>query len=55
VFKTVIEANHVFKKDDILEGFRLTEEDEHVIRKLAKDENIGEKVSRAVNGSIALD
>jgi DNA replication licensing factor MCM2 len=52
VFKTVIEANHVFKKDDILEGFRLTEEDEHVIRKLAKDENIGEKIIQSMAPSI---
>lgn len=44
VFKTYIEANYVYKKENIYDSFRLTEEDEREIRKLAKDEYIGEKV-----------
>jgi DNA replicative helicase MCM subunit Mcm2 (Cdc46/Mcm family) len=45
VFKTVIEANYVYKRDDIYQSFQLTEEDEKQIRQLAKDPHIGEKVN----------
>jgi DNA replication licensing factor MCM2 len=44
VFKTVIEANYIHKRDDIYQSFQLTEEDEKQIRQLAKDPHIGEKV-----------
>ena len=40
----MIEANYIHKKDDVFDNFKLTEEDEHIIRKLAKDDKIGEKV-----------
>ncbi len=40
VFSTVIEANHVNKKEDLFAAFRLTEEDERAMRSLARDERI---------------
>ena len=44
MFKTLIYANHVFKKEDVYDSFHLTEEDEHAIRQLAQDPRVGEKV-----------
>ena len=41
VFATVLEANHIAKRDDAYAAFRLTEEDEHEIRALARDDRIG--------------
>lgn len=46
VFQTVIEANFVAKKEDLFASFRLTEDDEREIRKLAKDDHIGERVRK---------
>jgi DNA replication licensing factor MCM2 len=44
VFKTVIEANYILKPQDAYESFRLTDADEKLIRDLAKDPAIGDKV-----------
>lgn len=44
VFATIIEANYISKREDVFASFRLTEEDEQQILKLAKDPHIGEKV-----------
>jgi DNA replication licensing factor MCM2 len=52
VFKTLIEANHVHKREDIYEAFRLTEDDENTIRKLAKDPHIGERIMESIAPSI---
>ena len=45
VFATVIEANHIAKKDDKMAVASLTDEDVKVIVQLSKDERIGERVS----------
>ena len=45
VFATVIHANHVTKKDDKMAVASLTDEDIRVIHALAREENIGERVS----------
>eukprot|EP01133_Synstelium_polycarpum_P003989 gene3989-4619_t len=52
VFATVIEANYLNKKEDLLASFILTEEDEREIRKLAKDDNIGQKIIASIAPSI---
>jgi DNA replication licensing factor MCM2 len=44
VFRTIIEAVNVTKKEDSMSSFRLTAEDEEMIRELAKDDRIGERV-----------
>lgn len=44
VFKTSIEANYIFKEQDLFESFRLTDKDEKQIRQFAKDPRVGEKV-----------
>ncbi len=44
MFATLIEANYISKKEDFFASFRMTEDDEREIRRLAKDERIGEKV-----------
>jgi len=45
VFATVIQANHITKKDDKLAVSNLTDEDIKAIVQLSKDERIGERVS----------
>jgi DNA replication licensing factor MCM2 len=52
VFATILEANNVIKSHDQLAGFRLTEEDEHEIRKLSKDPQIVDKVINSIAPSI---
>ncbi|CAH0051543.1 unnamed protein product [Clonostachys solani] len=52
VFATILEANNVVKSHDQLAGFRLTEEDEHEIRKLSRDPNVIEKVINSMAPSI---
>lgn len=44
VFATVIQANHISKKDDKLAAASLTDEDIRAIVQLSKDERIGERV-----------
>ena len=45
VFATILEANHISKKEDEFASFRLTEEDQKKIRSLSRDERIGRRVS----------
>ncbi|KAL2205499.1 MCM-domain-containing protein [Sarocladium strictum] len=52
VFATILEANNVVKSHDQLAGFRMTEEDEHKIRALARDPNIVDKVINSMAPSI---
>ena len=52
VFATIIEANHVSKKDDIYSPFRLTEDDETKIRELSKDPQIVQKIVSSIAPSI---
>ncbi len=52
VFSTVLEANHINKKEDLFAAFRLTEEDEKMIRNLAKDERISKRIIKSIAPSI---
>ncbi|CAI9275262.1 unnamed protein product [Lactuca saligna] len=52
VFATVIEANHVTKKQDLFSAYKLTEEDKQEIHKLAKDPRIGERIVKSIAPSI---
>ncbi|KAH8108108.1 MCM-domain-containing protein [Cristinia sonorae] len=52
VFSTIIEANHVNKKEDQFAAFRLTEEDEREIRKLAQDDRIRRRIIKSIAPSI---
>ncbi|KAI0768718.1 MCM-domain-containing protein [Trametes elegans] len=52
VFSTILEANHVNKKEDQFAAFRLTEEDEKEIRALARDERIRKRIIKSVAPSI---
>ena len=45
VFATVIQANHIAKKDDKMAVAALTDEDVKAIVQLSKDERIAERVS----------
>lgn len=44
VFATVIEANHICKKEDAFASFRLNEEDTNAIQNLSKDDRIIQRV-----------
>ncbi|THG95559.1 hypothetical protein EW026_g6122 [Hermanssonia centrifuga] len=52
VFSTIIEANHVNKKEDQFAAFRLTEEDEKEIRALARDDRIRKRIIKSIAPSI---
>ncbi|KAJ4361348.1 MCM DNA helicase complex subunit [Ascochyta clinopodiicola] len=52
VFATILEANYVVKSHDQLAGFRLTDENEREIRRLAKDPKIVDKVIDSIAPSI---
>lgn len=52
VFSTLIEANHVNKKEDLFAAFRLTEEDEKQMRTLARDERIRKRIVKSIAPSI---
>lgn len=52
VFATVLEANHVAKRDDAYAAFRMTEEDEQAIQALARDPNIGRRIRKSIAPSI---
>ncbi|EFX02877.1 DNA replication licensing factor mcm2 [Grosmannia clavigera kw1407] len=52
VFATILEANNVVKAHDQLAGFRLTEEDEQAIRKLARDPQVVDKLIASIAPSI---
>jgi len=44
VFATVIQSNHISKRDDKMAASSLTDEDIKAIVQLSKDERIGERV-----------
>jgi DNA replicative helicase MCM subunit Mcm2 (Cdc46/Mcm family) len=52
VFATVIEANHISKKEDHFSSVRLTEDDERAIRTLARDPHIGQRIVQSIAPSI---
>ncbi|PWN49465.1 putative DNA replication licensing factor [Violaceomyces palustris] len=52
VFATVLEANHIARRDDAYAAFRLTEEDERAIRALSKDDRIGKRIVKSIAPSI---
>ncbi|GMH23361.1 hypothetical protein Nepgr_025204 [Nepenthes gracilis] len=52
VFATVVEANYVTKKQDLFSTYRLTQEDNEEIEKLAKDPRIGERIIKSIAPSI---
>ncbi|KAJ3865653.1 MCM-domain-containing protein [Lentinula novae-zelandiae] len=52
VFSTIIEANHVNKKEDLFAAFRLTEEDEKEMRALSRDERIRKRIIKSIAPSI---
>jgi len=52
VFSTIIEANNVIRRDDMLASFKLTEDDEQRIRRLAAEENILERITASIAPSI---
>ncbi|ORX38223.1 MCM2/3/5 family-domain-containing protein [Kockovaella imperatae] len=52
VFSTVLEANHINKKEDLFAAVRLTEEDEKMIRNMAKDERISKRIIKSIAPSI---
>ncbi|CCL98347.1 uncharacterized protein FIBRA_00342 [Fibroporia radiculosa] len=52
VFSTIIEANHINKKEDQFAAFRLTEEDEREIRALARDDRIRKRIVKSIAPSI---
>ena len=45
VFATVLQANHISKKDDKMAVAALTDEDVRAVLQLSKDERIAERVS----------
>ena len=52
MFSTIIEANHINKKEDQFAAFRLTEEDERQIRALARDDRIRKRIVKSIAPSI---
>ncbi|KAI9104717.1 MCM2/3/5 family-domain-containing protein [Phlyctochytrium arcticum] len=52
VFATVIEANHISKKEDAFASFRLTEDDQKAIRTLSKDPRILTRIIKSIAPSI---
>lgn len=52
VFSTVIEANHINKKEDSFAAFRLTEEDRKAIVALSRDERIRKRIIKSIAPSI---
>lgn len=52
VFATIIEANYICKKEDQFAEFRMTEDDQKEIRRLAEDPLIGLRIIRSIAPSI---
>ena len=52
VFSTVLEANHINKKEDLFAAVRLTEEDVKQIRTMGKDERIVKRIVKSIAPSI---
>jgi DNA replication licensing factor MCM2 len=55
VFATVVEANHISKKQDLFSVYKLTEEDKAEIEALSKDPRIGARVSVTLLTFISLN
>ncbi|POW15502.1 hypothetical protein PSTT_02107, partial [Puccinia striiformis] len=52
VFATILEANHISRKEDLFASGRLTEEDEKAIRALSRDDRIGKRIIKSIAPSI---
>jgi DNA replication licensing factor MCM2 len=52
VFATILEANHISRKEDQFASGRLTEEDEKAIRALSRDDRIGKRIIKSIAPSI---
>ncbi|CAO3693162.1 unnamed protein product [Rhizopus stolonifer] len=52
VFATIIEANHINKKENMFAAYRLTEDDKKQIFAMSKDKNIGKKIIKSIAPSI---
>ncbi|KAL2635726.1 hypothetical protein R1flu_007205 [Riccia fluitans] len=52
VFATMIEANHISKKQDLFSAYKLTEEDKADIIALSKDPRIGQRIIKSIAPSI---
>eukprot|EP00250_Pteridium_aquilinum_P033332 c5464_g1_i1 orf=283-3030(-) len=52
VFATVVEANHISKKQDLFSAYKLTEEDKAEIEALSKDPRIGARIIKSIAPSI---
>ncbi|UZJ54694.1 hypothetical protein CBS101457_004014 [Exobasidium rhododendri] len=52
VFATILEANHIAKRDDAYAAFHLTSEDESAIKALSNDPNIGKRIIKSMAPSI---
>lgn len=52
VFSTVIEANQITKKEDMYASIHLTEEDEKMIRTMARDDRIAKRIIKSIAPSI---
>lgn len=52
VFSTVLEANHINKKEDLFAAMRLTEEDEKTIRTMGRDDRICKRIVKSIAPSI---
>jgi DNA replication licensing factor MCM2 len=52
VFSSVIEANHVTKKQDLFSVYKLTQENKEEIEKLSEDPRIGERIIKSIAPSI---
>ncbi|KAI8982192.1 MCM2/3/5 family-domain-containing protein [Mycotypha africana] len=52
VFATIIEANHINKKENMFAAYKLTEEDTKKIIAMGKDKRIGKKIMKSIAPSI---
>ncbi|KAG0170488.1 MCM DNA helicase complex subunit [Apophysomyces sp. BC1034] len=52
VFATIIEANHINKKEDMFAAYRLTEDDRRQIVAMGRDKRIGKKIMKSIAPSI---
>lgn len=52
VFATVLEANHINKKENMFAVYKLTEDDKKEILALSKDKNIGKRIMKSIAPSI---
>ncbi|CAH7690885.1 minichromosome maintenance protein 2 [Phakopsora pachyrhizi] len=52
VFATVLEANHINRKEDLFASTKLSEDDEKAIRALSRDDRIGKRIVKSIAPSI---